>query len=108
VTTWVFTATSNPMSNPSSNDTNGANPQPRPSQSPHLPDEVAAKLPQPPSPTSTSAEPVTSAVRRDIRRAFFILLGSGLLLGALTATGVVWVMDRLNLIGVPEQPQQRP
>ncbi len=71
-------------------------------------DELAAKLPRPPAPKPDQVEAVSPAVRRDINRAFFILLGSGLLIGALTAVGVVWLMDRLNLIGVPEQTDQTP
>jgi hypothetical protein len=42
-----------------------------------------------------------------MRRIFLILLATGLVLGVLTATGVVWVMNRLDLIGVPtpQEPQ---
>jgi hypothetical protein len=42
-------------------------------------------------------------MKRDIRRAFLILLGTGLIIGLVTATGIVLVMNHFNLIGVPEQ-----
>jgi hypothetical protein len=41
--------------------------------------------------------------RRAIRRAFLALLATGLLIGGITAFGIVQLMDHFNLIGVPEQ-----
>lgn len=64
--------------------------------------DLAAKLPQAPPPRPI--ETLSPGMRRDARRAFLILLTTGLILGAVTATGVVWVMNQLNLIGVPAQP----
>jgi hypothetical protein len=83
-----------------SDSTNGA-------KAPHPPrteeSDLAAKLPQGPTHPPTAYETLSPGVRRDVRRAFLILLCSGLLIGALTATGVVWVMHQFDLIGVPEQ-----
>jgi hypothetical protein len=92
------------MTDPFSSDRNSTNG----AKAPHPPraeesDLLAAKLPQLP-PTPTAYETLSPGVRRDVRRAFLILLCSGLLIGVLTATGVVWVMHQFDLIGVPEQP----
>lgn len=66
---------------------------------------LADRLPQ--DPQSPAPRPVTDTLspgmKRDIRRAFLILLGAGLIIGAITAAGVVLVMNHFNLIGVPEQ-----
>ncbi len=43
------------------------------------------------------------ATRRAIRRTFLTLLAVGMLLGGVTALGVVTIMHRLDLIGVSEQ-----
>lgn len=51
-------------------------------------------------------EPPSSQTRRAIRRTFLTLLAVGLLIGGVTALGVVKLMDYLNLIGVPDQPEQ--
>ncbi|NJL50052.1 MAG: hypothetical protein HC929_24975 [Leptolyngbyaceae cyanobacterium SM2_5_2] len=88
------------------NHTNGSTSRSTPDQNLNASDQLAAKLPRPPSASPDPVETVPSAVRRDINRAFFILLGIGLLIGVLTAVGVVWLMERLNLIGVPEQVEQ--
>lgn len=53
-------------------------------------------------------ESISPETRRAIRRTFLTLLGTGVLVGAVTALGVVAVMDRLNLIGVPDQQLQKP
>lgn len=72
--------------------------------SPPNPNPLADRLPKDPDPQESHPPEVLSpGVKRDIRRAFLILLGTGLIIGALTATGVVLVMNHFNLIGVPEQ-----
>jgi hypothetical protein len=53
------------------------------------------------------SEQLPQQTRHDIRKAFYILLAVGLVLGAITAGGVVWLMNRLDLIGVPEQQEQQ-
>jgi hypothetical protein len=69
------------------------------------PTPLADRLPKgPENPERPSTEAPSPGMKRDLRRAFLILLGTGLIIGALTATGVVWVMHHFNLIGVPEQP----
>lgn len=68
--------------------------------------DPAAKLPQPAASDPLPSEQLPHKTRHDIRKAFFILLTVGLILGALTAGGVVWVMNRLDLIGVPPQQEQ--
>lgn len=80
--------------------TNGSQPPEDP-----LPEEIdlADKLPQTPLPDARPIETISPGVQRDARRAFLILMATGLLIGALTATGVVWVMNQFNLIGVPAQ-----
>ncbi|HZG39678.1 MAG TPA: hypothetical protein VEZ50_13430 [Nodosilinea sp.] len=52
------------------------------------------------------AEP-SPQTRRAMRRTFLTLLAVGLVIGGLTATGVVKLMDSLGLIGVPEQPDRQ-
>ena len=69
--------------------------------------DPAQKLPQPPETTSLPSERLPRQTRQDIRKAFYILLAVGLVLGAITAGGVVWIMNRLDLIGVPEQQEQQ-
>ncbi len=49
---------------------------------------------------------VSPETRRAIRRAFWVLLATGLLIGGITAFGIVRLMNHFNLIGVPEQPQR--
>jgi hypothetical protein len=71
---------------------------------PPVPRTQADRLPQPPqSPPPPATETLSPGMKRDIRRAFLILLGTGLVIGLLTATGIVLVMNHFNLIGVPEQ-----
>jgi hypothetical protein len=41
-----------------------------------------------------------------MRKAFLALVTVGVVIGGLTAVGVVKVMSHFNLIGVPEQPQR--
>jgi uncharacterized membrane protein len=55
--------------------------------------------------SKTPEEKISPETRRAIRRAFLTLLAMGLLIGSLTALGVVTLMHRFNLIGVPEQQQ---
>jgi len=96
-----------PMTDPfpsDPNSTNGAKASRDNSNGHHDP---AQKLPQPPETTSLPAERVPQKTRQDIRKAFYILLAVGLVLGAITAGGVVWIMNRLDLIGVPEQQEQQ-
>lgn len=79
---------------------NGTQPDPAASASP------AEKLPQHPRTPPLSEMPgemLSPGMKRDIRRAFLILLGVGLAIGIITAAGVVWVMDALDLMGVPAQ-----
>lgn len=57
----------------------------------------------PPSSQPPVTETLSPGMKRDIRRAFLILLGTGLIIGLVTATGIVLVMNHFNLIGVPEQ-----
>ena len=52
------------------------------------------------------AEP-SPQTRQAMRRTFLTLLAVGLVIGGLTATGVVKLMDSLGLIGVPEQPDRQ-
>ncbi len=87
---------------PPSNDNHHNGNQPAPPTSAPL----AHRLPQDPTvpaPPPTLEETLSPGMKRDIRRAFLILLGIGLAIGMITAAGVVWVMDSLNLIGTPEQ-----
>ena len=63
--------------------------------------------PSPPKPPLYLLERLPRQTRQDIRKAFYILLAVGLVLGAITAGGVVWIMNRLDLIGVPEQQEQQ-
>ncbi len=65
------------------------------------------KLPQAPSSQPLPSERLPHQTRQDIRKAFYMLLAAGLILGALTAGGVVWLMNRLDLIGVPPQQEQQ-
>jgi hypothetical protein len=69
--------------------------------------EQSGKLPQEPEPKPLPSEQLPQQTRHDIRKAFYILLAVGLVLGAITAGGVVWLMNRLDLIGVPEQQEQQ-
>ena len=86
-----------PFSPDPSHSTNG-DPPPDPSSLAHrLP-----KTPNHPEPTYPT-DTLSPGVKRDVRRAFLILLGTGLIIGAITATGIVLVMNHFNLIGVPEQ-----
>ena len=48
-------------------------------------------------------EKLSPETRRAIRRAFLVLLGTGLVIGGITAFGIVQLMDHFDLIGVPEQ-----
>jgi hypothetical protein len=50
-------------------------------------------------------EPISPQTRRSIRRIFLTLLAVGIVIGGVTAVGVVKLMDYFNLIGVPEQPE---
>jgi hypothetical protein len=86
------------------NPTNGAKASSDNSNGHHAPSE---KLPQPPDTPSLPSERLPQHTRQDIRKAFYILLAVGLVLGAITAGGVVWLMNRLDLIGVPEQQEQQ-
>jgi hypothetical protein len=88
---------------PEPNSTNGSSAS-RPDHNGHR--DQAGKLPQQPVPPSASPEPVPHKTRQDIRRAFYILLAVGLILGAITAGGVVWLMSHLDLVGVPAQQEQ--
>jgi hypothetical protein len=56
-------------------------------------------------PQKPPQEQISPETRRDIRRAFLTLLAVGLVIGALTAAGLVTLMDHFNLFGVPEQRQ---
>lgn len=76
---------------------NGAQPDPL------MPSSMDERLPQSPSPRPTPPETLSPGVKRDLQRAFLILLGTGLAIGILTATGIVLVMNHFNMIGVPEQ-----
>jgi hypothetical protein len=69
--------------------------------------DIQAKLPQTRPQQEYPTEQLHPETQRDMRRIFLILLVTGLVLGVLTATGVVWVMNRLDLIGVPtpQEPQ---
>jgi hypothetical protein len=94
------------MTDPFPNDsgsTNGANAR---DHSINGHEEIQAKLPQNRPSQALPAEEVHPQTRRDIRRTFLILLATGLVIGVLTAAGVIWVMNRLDLIGVPEQQEQ--
>ncbi len=72
--------------------------------SPPNPAPLADRLPKgPENPDLHPTETLRPSMKRDIRRAFLILLGTGLIIGVLTSAGVVWVMHHFNLIGVPEQ-----
>ncbi len=51
-------------------------------------------------------EQIPPETRRAIRRTFLVLLATGLLIGGITAFGIVKVMNHFNLIGVPEQQQR--
>ena len=66
----------------------------------------SGKLSQEPTSQPSLTEQVPGKTRQDIRKAFYILLAAGLILGAITAGGVVWLMNRLDLVGVPEQQEQ--
>ncbi|MFH7241376.1 MAG: hypothetical protein ACHWZW_00860 [Spirulina sp.] len=84
---------------PQSNDGDSSN-----GSTPPMPRSHADRLPQPPpAPQAPITETLSPGMKRDIRRAFLILLGTGLVIGLLTATGIVLVMNHFNLIGVPEQ-----
>ena len=86
------------------NSSNGAKAS-RPDSNGHQ--DPVAKLPQDPAAQpSLPSEQLPQKTRQDIRKAFYILLAVGLILGGLTAGGVVWLMDRLDLIGVPPQQEQ--
>jgi LPS O-antigen subunit length determinant protein (WzzB/FepE family) len=50
-------------------------------------------------------EPISPQTRRSIRRIFLTLLAVGVIIGGVTAVGVVKLMGHFNLIGVPEQPE---
>jgi hypothetical protein len=89
---------------PDPNSTNGSKAS-RPDSNGHQ--GQSAKLPQEPEPQSLPSERLPQETRQDIRKAFYILLTVGLILGALTAGGVVWLMNRLDLIGVPDQQEQQ-
>jgi hypothetical protein len=94
------------MADPFSHDTDSTNGAKAPSSGTNGQGDLSVKLPRSPGAEPTPPEVVSPGVRRDVRRAFLILLGSGLLIGLLTATGVVWVMHRLDLIGVPDPQEQ--
>jgi hypothetical protein len=68
--------------------------------------DQAAKLPQDPVPQPQPTDQLSQGAQRDIRRVFLILLAIGLVLGVITAGGVAMLMNRLDLIGVPAQPDQ--
>jgi len=86
------------------NSTNGSKAS-RPDQNGHH--QLEGKLPQNPSGRSSPADNLPRETRRDILKTFYILLTLGLVLAAITAGGVVWLMHRLDLIGVPDQQQEQ-
>lgn len=88
---------------PEPNSSNGSNAS-RPDHNGHL--GQSGKLPQESLSQPSSTEPKSAQPRQDIRKAFYILLAVGLILGAVTAGGVVWLMNHLDLVGVPEQQEQ--
>ena len=93
-----------PFPAPGANQRNGTQSQNQAAlPEPMLPASMAERLPQSPVPRPTPTETLSPGVKRDLRRAFLILLGTGLAIGILTATGIVLVMNHFNLIGVPEQ-----
>ncbi len=59
-----------------------------------------------PQPPINLLKPLSPQTRRSMRKAFLILITVGVVIGGLTAAGVVKVMNHFNLIGVPEQPQR--
>lgn len=95
------------MANPPPQDPNSANGSKSPSHNQNGHGDSGAKLPKAPKAQPNGPAPVSPQTRRDMRRAFLILLTSGLVIGAITAAGVVLFMHRLNLIGVPEQQEQQ-
>jgi len=95
------------MTNPFPSDPNSSNgaKASRPDSNGHQ--DPGSKLPQPPDAESVPTEQLPQHTQQDIRKAFYILLAVGLVLGAVTAGGVVWLMNRLDLIGVPASQEQQ-
>ncbi|MGF1570152.1 MAG: hypothetical protein ACFCVD_19125 [Nodosilinea sp.] len=93
------------MADPFSDDPNSSNGSKASNQGHNGHGDLEAKLPKAPESRGLTPPLVNPQTRQDMRRAFLILLAVGLLIGALTASGVVWVMHRFDLIGVPERQQ---
>jgi hypothetical protein len=48
----------------------------------------------------------TASDRHQLKKLFLGLLAIGLVVGILTATGVVWLLNRFDLVGVPDAQEQ--